>query len=253
VLRKSLILLAAAFALALCPAPASAQNALVNGIDANFPPFAFVGPDGKAAGFDIEALDWIAAKAGFTVEHRPMEWDSIVQSLKDKKIDIIASGLSVTPARAEQIAFTEPYWTINQVILVRNDSPITDAEEALKGGHSIGVQRGTSDAAAMEATNGNDGRNYTLSQYDSYELAVADVINGRIEAAVMNDAPAAKAASEQDVKIIGEAGVDKEEFAYGVNKENPELLAQLNEGLAALKRDPFFQALKDKYRPGEVH
>ncbi|MDR1315114.1 MAG: transporter substrate-binding domain-containing protein, partial [Deltaproteobacteria bacterium] len=70
---------------------------------------------------------------------------------------------------------------------------------------------------------------------------------------VMNDAPAAKAASEQDVKILGEAGIPNEEFAYGVNKENPELLAQLNEGLTALMADPFWQTLKDKYRPGEVH
>jgi polar amino acid transport system substrate-binding protein len=252
VFRKSLIMLAAAAALACGAHAAYAQDKIVNGIDANFPPFAAVGPDGKAVGFDIEALDWIAAKAGFTVEHKPMEWDSIVQSLKDKKIDVIASGLSVTPERAEQIAFTKPYWVITQVVLVKKDSSLSLAE-VLTGGHSIGVQRGTSDAAAMEASNDKEGRKYTLVQYDSYELAVADVLNGRVEAAVMNDAPAAKAASEQEVKILGEAGIPNEEFAYGVNKENPELLAQLNEGLTALMADPFWQTLKDKYRPGEVH
>jgi polar amino acid transport system substrate-binding protein len=233
-------------------APLFAQDKLINGIDANFPPFAYVGPDGKALGFDVEALDWIAEKEGFAVEHKPMEWDSIVTGLKEKKIDIIASGLSVTPARAEQIAFTKSYWVIEQVVLVKKDSTKT-LEEILTTDQSIGVQRGTSDAQAMEDSNGKNGRKYRLVTYDSYELAVVDVLNARIAAAVMNDAPAAKAASGQPVKILGLAGIPNEEFAYGVNKENPELLAQLNEGLTAIMADPHWQTLIDKYKPGEVH
>jgi polar amino acid transport system substrate-binding protein len=105
----------------------------------------------------------------------------------------------------------------------------------------------------MEESNNKNNRKYEIVFYDSYELAIADVVNGRITAAVMNDAPAAKAASSQPVKIIGLAGIPSEEFAYGVNKENPELLAQLNEGLTALMADPFWQTLKDKYKPGEIH
>jgi polar amino acid transport system substrate-binding protein len=231
---------------------AAGADEIINGIDANFPPFAYVGPDGKATGFDVDALDWIAEKAGLTVVHTPMEWDSIVTSLKDKKIDVIASGLSVTAERAEQIAFTKPYWVITQVVVVKNDSPLT-LEDVLTTGKNIGVQRGTSDAAAMEETNNKTGRSYTIVAYDSFELAVTDVINGRLDAAVMNDAPAAKAASAQPVKILGEAGIPNEEFAYGVNKENPELLALLNEGLTALMADPYWQTLKNKYNPGEVH
>jgi polar amino acid transport system substrate-binding protein len=244
------MLAALAIVLAIAPLPAFAQNVLVNGIDPN-PPFVFFAPDGKITGFDIEALEWIGANVGFTVEHRPMEWAGIVQSLKDKEIDIIASGLSITPDRSEQIAFSKPYWIIDQVVVVRKDSPISDAEDFLKAGHTIGVQRGTSDAAAMEAANGQNGRNYTLSQYDSYELVVEDVLNGHVDAAVMNDT-AAKAASDQGVKIIGNAGIPEEEFAYGVNKENPELLVLLNEGLTALMVAPFWQTLNDRYRPGQV-
>jgi polar amino acid transport system substrate-binding protein len=240
------------FSLLFFITPLFAQNVIVNGIDANFPPFASVGPDGKAVGFDIESLDWIAAKAGFKVEHKPMEWDSIVTSLKEKKIDVIASGLSISKERAEQIAFTKPYWVIQQVVLVKKDSALT-LDEVLTGDLDIGVQRGTSDAKAMEDSNGQDGRKYKIVNYDSYELAVADVVNGRIAAAVMNDAPAAKAIAAQPVKLLGLAGIPDEEFAYGVNKENPELLSQLNEGIIALMADPFWEALKEKYKPGEVH
>ena len=71
----------------------------INGIDANFPPFAYVDKTGKPAGLDIDAVDWIAKKLGFEVEHKPMDWNGIVASLTNNKIDFIASGLSVTSER----------------------------------------------------------------------------------------------------------------------------------------------------------
>ncbi|MDR2338994.1 MAG: ABC transporter substrate-binding protein [Deltaproteobacteria bacterium] len=240
------------FAAFFAASPLFADGELINGIDSNFAPFAFVGPDGKPAGFDVEALDWIAQKQGFKVVHKPMEWDGIVTSLKDKKIDMIASGLSVSEVRAQQISFTVPYWTVKQVILVPKDSKLT-LEEALTGGRDLGVQKGTSEAASLEAAKDKDGRKYNVRTYETYELAVADVVNGRIAGAVLNDAPAAQAVANQPVKVLGDAGIPEEQYAYGVNKENPELLATLNEGLTLLMADPFWQTLVAKYKPGDPH
>lgn len=239
----------------LFAAPALAQQkgkVYINGIDANFPPFAYVGSDGKPTGFDVEAMDWIAAKMGFKVSHQPMEWSGIVASLKAHKIDMISSGLSVTPARAEQISFSSPYWVVKQVVVVPAKSDLT-VEKVLASGLKIGVQAGTSDAKAMAETNGQDGRKYELVEYNSSALAAQDVLNGRIEAAVMNDAPAASAAAKIAVKIIGEAGIPNEEFAVGVAKDDPETLKMVNEGLKLLMADPFWNELVEKYKPGEVH
>ncbi|MDR0549769.1 MAG: ABC transporter substrate-binding protein [Deltaproteobacteria bacterium] len=234
------------------PAPAEvAGKTFINGIDANFPPFAMMGRDGKATGFDIEAVDWIAKKLGFSVKHQPMEWDSIVTSLKDKKIDLIASGLSVSAERANQIAFSKPYWQVDQVVLVRKDSDLT-VEQVMSGDLKIGVQQGTSEAKSMADANGKNGRRYTLAAYGSAELAASDVVNGRIAAVVLNDAPAGEVIKHLAVKNIGQAGIPSEEFAYGVNKDNVELLEALNKGLDLLTQDPFWETLKAKYNPG-VH
>ena len=46
--------------------PASAK-VYINGIDANFPPFAYVDKDGVPDGFDVKSVDWIAKEMGFTV------------------------------------------------------------------------------------------------------------------------------------------------------------------------------------------
>jgi len=251
-LKRFLILFALIMALSV---PALAQEkgkVYINGIDANFPPFAFVGPDGKPTGFDVEAMDWIAKEMGFEVKHQPMEWSGIVASLKARKIDMISSGLSVTAERSTQIDFSKPYWTIKQVVVVPKDSDLT-VEKTLTSGLKVGVQSGTSDAKAMADTNGKDGRKYELAQYPSAALAAQDVMNGRIDAAVMNDAPAAEAAAKIAVKVIGEAGIPNEEFAVGVAKDDPETLKMVNEGLEKLMADPFWQTLIDKYKPGEVH
>lgn len=250
---KKLIVLFALMMMALS-VPALAQDkdkVYINGIDANFPPFAYIGPDGKATGFDVDAMNWIAKEMGFKVTHQPMEWSGIVASLKAKKIDMISSGLSVTPERATQISFSTPYWVVKQSVVVPKDSDLT-AEKAMTSGLKIGVQSGTSEAKAMADTNGKDGRKYELAEYPSAALAAEDVVNGRIDAAVINDAPAADIAAKLPIKIIGEAGISNEEFAVGVNKDDPATLEMINKGLAKLMADPYWKELVEKYKPGEV-
>ncbi|MDR3038172.1 MAG: ABC transporter substrate-binding protein [Candidatus Adiutrix sp.] len=248
-LALALLLVFSVPALAQTPAP---NKVYINGIDANFPPFAYVGPDGRPAGFDVDAINWIANQAGFKVEHRPMEWSGIVTSLKDGKIDLIASGLSVTEERATQINFSKPYWTIQQVVVAPGDTKLT-AEEALGAGLKIGVQAGTSDAKAMADHNGQAGRKYELVEYANSALAAQDVANGRLAAAVMNDAPAADAAGKLGLKIIGSAGLPDEVFAVGINKQDENTLKLINDGLTKLMADPYWQELIKKYNPGEVH
>ena len=138
VVLSALLVLSATFAVA-------AEKVYINGIDANFPPFAFVDKSGVPDGFDVKALDWIAKEMKFKVKHQPMDWDGIIPSLKTKKIDIVASGMSITDERKKEVAFTIPYWKIKQVLVAKKDTKLT-AETALADGNKIGVQRGTSEA-----------------------------------------------------------------------------------------------------------
>ena len=90
------------------PAMAAGKH-LINGIDANYPPFAYVDETGKPAGFDVDSMNWIAKKMGFTVEHKPMDWDGIIPALLAKKIDMVCSGMSISPERKAQAArFSSP-------------------------------------------------------------------------------------------------------------------------------------------------
>jgi polar amino acid transport system substrate-binding protein len=219
---------------------------LVNGIDANFPPFAFIDKTGKPSGFDVEAMDWVAKEIGMEVTHQPIEWDGIITSLLTKKIDIIASGMSITEERAKKVNFSVPYWIIKQVMVVKKDSPLT-IDEILNGKKAVGVQQGTSEAKWIKEEAAKKGWNLKLHYYSSAPLAVEDVLNGRIDAAAMDDAPAMDAAGKKDVKIVGTFGMHEEEFGYAVRKEDAELLTKVNAALKKLMAAPEWTALIEKY------
>jgi len=240
VVLSALLVLSATFAVA-------AEKVYINGIDANFPPFAFVDKSGVPDGFDVKALDWIAKEMKFKVKHQPMDWDGIIPSLKTKKIDIVASGMSITDERKKEVAFTIPYWKIKQVLVAKKDTKLT-AETALADGNKIGVQRGTSEAKWIEENLiKKGGKKFELVQYDSAPLAVEDVVNGRIVAAAMDDAPAEDAVRKKPVKILGGFGMKDEDFGYAVRKEDTEFLKKVNEGLQKLMKSPYWAELQKKY------
>jgi polar amino acid transport system substrate-binding protein len=221
-------------------------KALVNGIDANFPPFAYVDKSGNPSGFDIDAVNWIAKKMGFTVKHQPMDWDGIIPNLVAKKIDFIASGMSITPERRKMVNFTIPYWRIKQVFVSKKNAVLT-VDQVLKGKHRLGVQRGTSEAEWLKDGAAKNGWNFELVYYDSAPLAIEDVLNGRISAAAMDDAPAIDAAGKKPIQILGTFGMPDEQFGYAVRKQDTKLLNKLNKGLKMLMADPHWNELVKKY------
>lgn len=245
-MKKVLACLAAIGMLACCGAAMADAGKIVNGIDANFPPFAYIDKTGKPSGFDVEAMDWIAKEIGLEVTHQPIEWDGIITSLLTKKIDIIASGMSITEERAKKVNFTIPYWVIKQVMVTKKGSPLT-IEELLTTNKIIGVQQGTSEAKWLKAEAEKQGWNFELRYYSSSPLAVEDVLNGRIAAAAMDDAPANDAVSKKDVQIVGTFGMHEENFGYAVRKEDSELLEKVNKALAKLMASPLWDELIQKY------
>ena len=245
--KRNLMILVGVVALLLAgSSPALAGKKIVNGIDANFPPFAYIDKTGTPSGFDVEALNWIAKEMGYEVEHKAFDWDGIITSLLTKKIDIVASGMSITPDRLKKVNFTNPYWKIEQVMVVKKDSDLT-IEEILNTGKVIGVQQGTSEAKWIKAEAKKNGWKLELRYYNSSPLAVEDILNGRIAAAAMDDAPAKDAASKKAVKSIGPFGMPSEDFGYAIRKNDAQLLKDMNEGLKRLMASPYWQELIEKY------
>jgi polar amino acid transport system substrate-binding protein len=236
------------FMLSGLPGLAASKKSYINGIDADYPPHAYVDEKGNPAGFDVEALDWIAEEMGFEVTHQPTAWDGIVSSLLAKKIDMVFSGMSITEERKEKVNFSIPYWSIDQAICVPVDSDL-NAIVAFMGDYLIGTQRGCTAAMWIEDYLIQPGLfpKDQLKLYDGFSLAVQDLLNKRIDAAMMDDVMVEDAIRKgMAIKIVGTIKTG-EEYGVAIRKEDSELLELINEGIHRIMQSPKWEELKAKY------
>ncbi len=224
------------------------EKTYIVGIDGQYQPFSYLDPKGDAQGFDVDAMRWIAAKKGMKITFQATAWDGIIPALQAKKIDLIYAGMTITPERAEQVNFSEPYWEVNQDVVARSDSTLT-LDDVKAGKAIIGTQSGCTAAIWIDKNLVGTGKmpQGNLKLYDNTPLAVDDLTSGRIDAVMYDDLVLKDIISGKPLKKIGNIET-KEEFGIAVRKSDPELLSTLNDGLVQLKSDPYWQELIIKHK-----
>ena len=76
---------------------------------AEYPPWMSLAPGGKPVGLEVEIVERLAGDLGVQLKVVPTPFDSLVDRLAAHDFDMVASNLSITPARALMVAFSEPY------------------------------------------------------------------------------------------------------------------------------------------------
>ena len=215
---------------------------LVFGTNAEFPPFEYVGDDGEPDGFDVALIKAVGEKLGREVQVENMEFDSLVSSIGNR-IDGAIAGMTVTEERKAEVDFSDPYYEAVQFVIVAADSDIAAADD-LKN-KTIGCQLGTTGMFLAEDIEGA-----TAQTYNRAIDAVNDLVNGRVDAVIIDKNPAEvfNTKFEGKVKIMDGAnfGFETEEYAIALPKGS-ELVEQVNQALADLKADGTFDALVAQY------
>ena len=227
-----------------------------DGIDAAFPPFSYIDKNGEPTGFDVEVIKWIGNEMGFDVKITPVDWDAIIPTLKLGNIDLIASGMTITPDREKQVDFTDPYWKINLAVVVREVegkdgvlAPQYNVFSAVTPGKTIGVQRGTTAQTWLQENMIDKGVDIKLKLYDNFLLAIEDLLIGRIDSAVIDGPTAQSAVKDRKAMIVGTINTG-EIYGYAVRKGDTKLLNLLNEGLKKLQASPKWEELVNKWLIG---
>ena len=219
------------------------DGVLTVGTNAEFPPFEYVGDDGQPDGFDIALIKAVGEKLGVEVVVENMEFDSLVSSI-GSKIDVAIAGMTVTEERQQSVDFSEPYYNAVQHVLVPKDSPIATYDDLV--GKTIGCQLGTTGDFLIEEIEGA-----TAQQYNKGVDAVNDLVNGRLDAVIIDSNPAGVFASNYPDQIQGLNGEDFgfgiEEYAIAMPKGDKALKEAIDVAITTLKEDGTFDKLVDEY------
>jgi polar amino acid transport system substrate-binding protein len=230
--------------LAVMCGSAWAEKTIVFATDATWPPMEFVDANKNIVGYSIDFLTAAGKEAGFTPVFKNTAWDGIFAGLASGRYDSISSSVSITEERQKKMDFSEPYFVVQQALIVQKDSSIKNLAD-LKG-KKVGGQIGTTGYFAIKGADGVEPKSY-----DEIGLAMEDLNVGRIAAVVCDDPVAANYALikyKDTLKIAGVIKSDKPEYyGFPVKKGNKEVLDLINKGIEAVKAKGIDKELKKKW------
>ena len=215
--------------------------------NASFPPYEMVADDGSFEGIDVEVAGAIAEKLGLELQVDDMGFDAALQAAQTGKSDMVMAGVTITEERQAVMDFSNSYANGVQVVIVKEDSPIQTVDD-LANANMIGCQMGTTGYIYCSDTveNGGFGEDH-VTPYDDGAAAVQALMNGQVDAVVIDNMPAQSyVAANPGLKIL-DGEFTNEDYAIGVAKGNTALLDAINGALEELTNDGTIQSIVDKY------
>ncbi len=224
---------------------AAAAQTIRFATEASYPPFEFVDAGNKIQGFDVDLANALCKEIGAECNFTNQAFDSLIPSLKFRRFDAVMAGMDITPEREKQVLFTKPYYD-NSAVFIAQKGKVADVT-ALKR-KRVGVQNGTTHQKYL--TDKQAG--VTVVPYDSYQNAILDLKNGRIDA-VFGDTAVVNEWLKQNENLaaVGEKVTDKAYFGTGlgiaVRQGNTDLQGKLNAALDKVKADGTYKTIYNKW------
>ena len=246
-MKKLLIALAAAAALAGCGEKDDGTRKFVVGFDADFPPYGY--KDGSEyKGFDLDLARAVCAKKGWTFVANPINWDAKDMELNSGAIDCIWNGFTMQ-GRESAYEWTVPYVDNSQVILVKSGSQIKTLADL--AGMVVGVQTDTPVQKALSRGGEKESLGATFKELvvmPNYNQAVNELNMGGVDAVAMDVGVAKKKMADLPGKfeMLSEI-VMTETYGIGFKKGNTALKNEVEATLKEIFADGTGAAIAEKY------
>jgi polar amino acid transport system substrate-binding protein len=205
------------------------------------------GPRPSPKGYEPDVVTEIAERLGLdeiTWEIAPFE---SLYAPGEKPYDFSIDQISITPERAQVVDFSDPYYLIQQGLLVREDTPIENAQsvEDLKQ-YKFGAQAGTTGLAYIDE---EIQPTEPPSEYNDTNDAAQALSVGQIDAVVI-DVPIAIPLTDQfpGTTVAGQFETN-EGYGMAFPQKGSDLLPCVNDALADMEQDGTLQRLQNKWLP----
>ncbi|QYO75774.1 amino acid ABC transporter substrate-binding protein [Devosia salina] len=231
--------------------PAFAQTALDQikdtgtlriGTEGTYAPFTFHDDSGALVGFDVEIGRAIADKLGVEAEFVEGPWDGLIAGIDANRYDVVINQVGINAERQAKYDFSDPYIASKAALIVKADNTDIAGFEDLAGKKS--AQTLTSNFGKLAESYGAE-----LVGTEGFDQSIALVIQGRADATINDSLSFFDFKTQQPdapVKVVATAE-DADFSGVILAKGKPELLAAINEALAAIKADGTYADISQKY------
>lgn len=217
-----------------------AKEKIYVGTNAEFPPFEYL-ENGKITGFDIELMNEIGKVLNADIKIQDMAFDGLLPALQLKKVDVVIAGMTATEERMKTVAFTQPYYTASQVIIVKEGDNSIKSFDDLKG-KRVGVMLGfTGDTVVSEI------EGVKIERFNAAYAGIMALKANKAEAVVLDSEPAKNYVKQNPGLKLAEADAAKEEYAIAIRKNDKALLEKIEKALTEIKANGTYDKLIEKY------
>jgi polar amino acid transport system substrate-binding protein len=238
------------------PTPAAGSSALPDlggkdvtvAIENAYIPFNYVRLDnGKAEGWDYDALAELCKRLNCKPVFKEIGWDSMITAVSQGQFDLAADGITITDERAKVVDFSDGYISVDQRVMVAKDSPIQSADEFKASTKlKLGTQKGTTNYDEAVKMVG-DAR---VTAFDTFGDAVQALINKDVDGVVIDDTAGVGyvGVNADKIKLLPEKLIGQQlGFIF---PKGSKLVAPINAALAAMRTDGTLEALAKKWFGG---
>ena len=159
-----------------------AKKELVVGMAADMPPLNMTLKDGKIVGMEVDIATRMANSIEVALTLKPMHFNDLLPALEAGQVDLILSGMTMTPHRNTQVAFAGPYFGSGKSVLIKqeNVASLQSTEMMNNPDVTVAALKGSTSQRFVERF----APKAKLIPTDDYDQAVAMVLDGRVRAMV---------------------------------------------------------------------
>ncbi len=227
------------------------RGRVIIGLDDTFVPMGFRQKDGKLVGFDIDLAKAVFKQYGIEADFQPIDWNMKETELRNRTIDLIWNGYTITPERKKQLAFSNAYLANRQVLVTKKADHINSFKD-MKG-KVLGVQTSSSGASLLDEhpkVLKDYIKNQTPVMYDSFNNAFMDLDAKRIQGLLIDSVYAnyyVQHEKDPDSYSVMDGGFTGEDFAVGMRKGDKTMKRKIDAALQQLANDGELQKINKKW------
>lgn len=212
------------------------------GMLVDFPPFGLVDNAGNPDGYDADVARLLAEDLGVEVNLVPVTGPNRIPYLLSGQVDILVASLGITPERAEQVDFSDPYAGIE--IFVFGDASLEVAGPEDLSGQAIAVARASTQDTAITEIAPADA---TIQRFDDDASAVQAMLSGQVPLMGASNVVIAQVQAAQPDRYDTKFSLRQQSQGIVTRPGAEEMMTYINEFLERVKESGELDALHEEW------